>query len=182
MRKHFVVLTALSLSACAFNRTIITEAHSASPKPVERLVVYVDLPTNGDRGIFHGFQRALASALDSCDVVSQILQGPPDRSEVAVSDVAPAGAPDAQLHIWAHNGLIEKVTVVNQYNQVLSADNFKQMEMGLTAELRDHKQDRVTWLAFANLHMERSGPSSGEQLADAIVAQLRSDGVLTRCH
>lgn len=48
-------------------------------------------------------------------------------------------------------------------------------------ELLDHKENRVTWQAFANVQTNRSGTDAGDQLAQVIVARLRSDGVLRRC-
>jgi hypothetical protein len=177
---ELVVLVAVAISAgCASNKIVITDSRVTAPGPFERLAVFVSLPRDGDRGIYHGVKKTLPSELTACAVTSSIVAGVP----VARDAQAQASSPDAdaQLIIRWSSGLLSTVTTVDQYGNVLDDKAFKKLEMGFWFELFDFKLNRVTWLAVAKLEMEGSGPTVGADLARAIVARLRHDGVLEGC-
>ena len=175
MKRSLLAVT-IALVGCASNKIEITQSRTASPGPFSRLAVFMSIPANGfDRGIYHGFQRTIASELAACGVEAAVVQGmPADRDGDAPTS-------DARLIIRAREGELATVTTVDQYGNVLDEKAFKHVDLALWLELRENKQKRVTWQAFANLHLEDSGATVGENFAHRVVARLRSDGVLGRC-
>jgi hypothetical protein len=179
MKPDRFVLVALVVATigCSSNRIVITQSRASTPGPIERLDVYVSLPANGNRGIYYGVQKVLPSQLTACSVASTITSGmPADREANDTSSSA-----TARLIIGWGSGELSTVTTKDEYGNTLDDKAFNEMEMDLFFELRDFTQGRVTWLAFATLHMESSGNLVGEDLARAIVARLRTDGVLKSC-
>jgi hypothetical protein len=170
------IMFAFVLAACGSSTTVITESHVASPKPFARLAVFVSVPGGGfDRGIYHGFQRTMASELASCGVESQIIQGMPPKPGALR---AAAASSDARLIVKARDSDLTTSSTADRFKHV---DDEEDMDIPFWLELRDHNENRVTWQAFANVQTNRSGADAGDQLAHTIVARLRSDGVLRRC-
>lgn len=184
-----VIVLVLSLvvgaAGCGASHTIqITESRTTAPGPFKRLDVYVSLlRRGGDRGIYHGLKNALPSELLACGVDSRVFAGMPEKrhGDPTAAAAEPSSAPDAQLIVRSRYGEVRSVTTVDQYGNVLDDKAFKDMELELWLELFDHTQKRVTWLAFAKLHMTDAGNRAGEELGRIIAARLRSDGVLRTC-
>jgi hypothetical protein len=173
-----VAVAAISPGCGSSNTVVITQSRTTEPGPFKRLAVFVSLPAGGgDRGIFHGLKKVMPGELAACAVESSIVAGTPDEGDPK----APSHAADAQLIVRARSGQLSSVTTVDQFGNVLDEKAFKELELDFWFELLDFKLRRVTWLAFANLHMTDSGNVAGEDLARAIVARLRADGVLKGC-
>jgi hypothetical protein len=172
-------------TGCGASHTIeITQSRTTAPRPFKRLDVYVSLlRRGGDRGIYHGLKKALPGELSACGVESRVFAGmPEERYGDAVAETAgPSSAPDAQLIVRSRYGEVRTVTTVSQHGAVLDEKAFKDMDLEFWLEIFDHTQKRVTWLAFANLHMTDAGNKAGEEFARIIAARLRSDGLLRTC-
>lgn len=174
-----LVVTAASLcGGCASpNKVEFVASGATAPRELDRLEVWLALPTNGgDYGIFYGFKKTMPGELAACSVQATVLSGVPDKNEDPSSR-----AVEMRLVLVTRDAAVDKVTTVDQFNNVLSENEFQQLEAGLAVKLLDYKTERVTWSGFVRLHMEKPGPDTGEELARAVVARLRTDGVLRHC-
>ncbi len=174
--RHAILVAVLAIG-CSSNKIVITQSRASAPGTFETLDVFVNLPANGDRGIYYGLKKTLAADLAACSVTPSIVAGAPVDREAR----DPSSTATARLIVGWGSGELATVTTVDQRGTVLDEKAFRELEMDLWFELRDFKAERVTWLAFAKLHMESSGNVVGEDLAHAIVARLRADGVLGNC-
>lgn len=177
-----VLALVVGAAGCASHTIQITESRTTAPGPFKRLDVYVSLlRRGGDRGIFHGLKKALPSELVACGVDSRVFAGMPEKRYGEAAAAGPSSVPDAQLIVRSRYGELHSVTTVDQFGNVLDDKAFEKMDLELWLELFDHTQKRVTWLAFAKLHMTDAGSEAGEELGRIIAARLRSDGVLRTC-
>jgi hypothetical protein len=177
-----VLALVVTAGGCGASHTIeITRSRTTAPQPLKDVAVFVSLlRRGGDRGIYHGLKKALPGELSACGVASKVVAGMPENRD-GNGEASPPAGPDAQLIIRSAYGEVRSVTTVDPYGNVLDEKAYKDTELDLWFELFDHKQNRVTWQAFAKLHMTDSGNVVGEDLARIIVARLRSDGVLRGC-
>lgn len=174
---RYAILVAVLAIGCSSNKIVITQSRASAPGPFETLDVFVNLPANGNRGIYYGLKKTLAAELAACAVTPSIVAGAPVDGEAR----DPSSTATARLIVGWGSGQLTTVTTVGPYGNVVDDKAFKDLDMDLWFELRDFTLERVTWLAFAKLHVESSGNVVGEDLAHALVARLRADGVLQRC-
>lgn len=185
--RAWIVLAAVLAAGCgSASKTVFAFSHAEDSAPLERVAVFLSIPARGfDRGIYHGFQRAMASKLASCGVKSKIFAGdPPADSEAAAGYLAELEKlqPTARLTIKARGGKLKHIIVVNGYGSSVNDDQaFGHLTLTFRLELLDLERAKATWKAVANLDVHQQGTRSGEELADSIVARLRTDGVLKGC-
>lgn len=181
-----VLALVVGAAGCGASHSIqITESRTTAPGPFKRLDVYASLlRRGGDRGIYHGLKKALPRELLACGVDSNVFAGMPEErhGDAVAGAVGPSSVPDAQLIVRSRYGEARTVTTVDEYGNVLDDKAFKDMDLEFWLELFDHTQKRVTWMAFAKLHMTDAGNEAGEEFGRIIVARLRSDGVLRNCN
>lgn len=176
-----MVALCIAQPGCSSHTVEIKQSYTMAPGPIARLGVFISMPEGRDYGLYPGFKKVMTNALSSCNVQSQVFVGLPPRAGEVGAPAAPSTTPssDAQLIVKARYGLREKTKVVDQFGKVVDEKGVTNIEADFWMELREH-DDRVTWRAFAKLESE-PGSGSGEEFADAIVARLKSDGVLRRC-
>jgi hypothetical protein len=167
-------------AGCSSRKVEITQSYTTAPGPIARLSVFISMPEGRDFGVYPGFKKAITSELSSCNVESQVFLGLPPSADAPTAPPATSPAPDAQLIVKARYGRLDSVRVVDQLGNTVDDRGVTNLEADFWMELREQRQDRVTWRAFANVQSE-PGSGGGEEFAEAIVARLKSDGVLRRC-
>lgn len=174
---------AIVIGCGASNTAVIEQKRVLEPRPIERVAVFMSIPAAGfDRGIYHGFRQQMARELSACGVESAVVQGIPAETDAAGPVRDPLPTRDARLVVKASGGELTTITTQDQYGNTRDEGTFGEMDVRLWLELLDHTLGRVTWQAFATVSLKNeSGPNAGKGLAHAIVANLRADGVLTRC-
>ena len=175
----FAVALGIAHAGCSSRKVEITQSYTTAPGPIARLAVFISMPEGRDYGVYPGFKKVMTSELSACNVESQVFLGLPHAADNAGAPPAPSTT-DAQLIVKARYGRLDKTKVVDQFGNQVDDQGVTNIEVDFWMELREHNQDRVTWRAFANVQSE-PGSGGGEEFAEAIVARLKSDGVLRRC-
>src|SRR5262249_26771967 len=114
------VLAVIGAGCGSTSTIVITESHATAPGPFERLAGFVSLPRNGDRGVYHGFQKAMPGELAACAVESSIVAGMPQQRDEVVPAPDSSRPFGAQLIVRARYTEHTTIQAVNQYGQVVN--------------------------------------------------------------
>lgn len=180
--RFMVVLAGLAAAACSSAQITVRSRLADGVVPVQSLMVLQVMQNGGYRGfnglMYRGFEKRMRADLAACRVRAEIRRGSTSvTTDAAVAEEVRTFDPNAVLKIQALGG---DITVTqDQYG----TERKEQSDLYFNLELFDLRaNNKLTWSVELNLEAEAgTGIADGEKFADAVMAQLRKDGVITTC-
>jgi hypothetical protein len=182
MLRLVVILATLAAAACSSAQITVRSRLVSGVVPVQSLMVLQAMQNSGYRGfnglMYRGFEKRMRADLAACRVRADLRRGSTSAlTDAAIAEEVRAFDPDAVLKIQALGGDITVTT--DQYG----TERKEESDLYFNLELFDLRaNNKMTWSVELNLEAEAgTGLADGEKFAEAVMAQLRKDGVLTTC-
>jgi len=181
MLRLVMVLAGLAAAACSSAQITVRARLVDGVVPVQSLMVLQAMQSGGYRGfnglMYRGFEKRMRADLAACRVRADLRRGSTSvNTDAAVAEEVRVFAPDAVLKIQALGGDI--IVTQDQYG----TERKEESDLYFNLELFDLRAKKLTWSVELNLEAEAgTGIADGEKFAEAVMAQLRKDGVVTTC-
>jgi len=178
---RFVVVLAGLAAACSSAQITVRSTFADGVQPVQSLMVLESMQSGGYRGfnglMYRGFEKRMRADLAACRVRAELRRGSTNiHTDAGVEAEVRTFAPDAVLKIQALGG---DITVTRDQ---FGTEKKEESDLYFNLELIDLRAKKMTWSVELNLEAESgTGLADGEKFAEAVMAQLRKDGVLTTC-
>lgn len=181
MLRILLVVATTVAAGCSSAQITVRSTYADHVAPVKSVMVLEAMRSGGAHGfnglMHRGFDKQLRSELDGCRVRYDIRPGSLSKQDdPAVEAAVRAFGPDAVLKIQHWGG--DTHVTVNQYDEAQSSSS----DLSFMLELVDLRSTKVTWRVEMQLQVKSgSGIADGEKFAEAVMAQLRRDGVFAAC-
>lgn len=181
MLRLMVVLAGLAAAACSSAQITVRSRLADGVVPVQSLMVLQSMQNDGHRGfnglMYRGFEKRMRADLAACRVRADLRRGSTSvNTDAAVAEDVRAFAPNAVLKIQALGGDI--IVTTDQFG----TEKKEESDLSFNLELFDRRANKMTWSVELNLEVTAgTGLADGETFAEAVMAQLRKDGILTTC-